>query len=116
MVNYENLDNHQTGIHDYFKYLKFGFGRATDIASLHIRRGRITREQGIKIVNESEGKFPWEYLGKSLRDILEPLDLGIAEFEEICDRFTNKSLFVVDSDGSLKKDRHRNLEKVTPIA
>ena len=23
-MNYENLDNHQTGIHDYFKYLKFG--------------------------------------------------------------------------------------------
>ncbi len=42
-VNYENLDNYQTGIHDYFKYLKFGFGRASDIASTHIRRGRITR-------------------------------------------------------------------------
>ena len=25
MVNYENLDNYQTGIHDYFKFLKFGF-------------------------------------------------------------------------------------------
>ncbi len=24
MVNYENLDNPQTGIHDYFKFLKFG--------------------------------------------------------------------------------------------
>ena len=24
IANYENLDNHQTGIHDYFKYLKFG--------------------------------------------------------------------------------------------
>jgi N-acetyl sugar amidotransferase len=39
VVNYENLDNYQTGIHDYFKYLKFGFGRATDIACLHLRRG-----------------------------------------------------------------------------
>jgi len=26
LANYENLDNYQTGIHDYFKYLKFGFG------------------------------------------------------------------------------------------
>ena len=43
LVNYENLDNHQTGIHDYFKFLKFGFGRATDIACLHIRRGRLSR-------------------------------------------------------------------------
>ena len=109
MVNYENLDNHQTGIHDYFKYLKFGFGRATDIASLHIRRGRITREQGIKIVTESEGRFPWEYLGKSLQEILDPLDLGVPEFEAICDRFTNKALFVLETDGTLEKDRHRNL-------
>ena len=115
MVNYENLDNHQTGIHDYFKYLKFGFGRATDIASLHIRRGRITRGQGIKIVAESEGRFPWEYLGKSLQEILDPLDLGVPEFEAICDRFTNKALFVLESDGTLKKDRHRNLQKTTPI-
>lgn len=26
IVNYENLDNCQTGIHDYFKFLKYGFG------------------------------------------------------------------------------------------
>ena len=25
LVNYENLDNHHTGIHDYFKFLKYGF-------------------------------------------------------------------------------------------
>ena len=25
MVNYENLDNHQHGVHDYFKFLKFDF-------------------------------------------------------------------------------------------
>ena len=41
MVSYENLDNHQTGIHDYFKFLKFGFSRATDLACLHVRRGRL---------------------------------------------------------------------------
>ena len=115
MVNYENLDNHQTGIHDYFKFLKFGFGRATDIASLHIRRGRISREQGIRIVNESEGQFPWEYLGKTLQDILKPLDLGVSEFESICDRFTNKALFELESDGTLKKDRHKNLTKMSRV-
>ena len=26
LANYENLDNYQTGIHDYFKFLKYGFG------------------------------------------------------------------------------------------
>lgn len=45
LVNYENLDNAQTGIHDYFKFLKFGFGRATDLACLHVRRGRLAGEK-----------------------------------------------------------------------
>lgn len=67
MVNYENLDNHHTGIHDYFKFLKFGFGRATDLACLHIRRGRLTRQDGVGAVKRLDGLFPWEYLGKPLK-------------------------------------------------
>ena len=112
VVNYENLDNHQTGIHDYFKFLKFGFGRATDIACLHIRRDRITREDGLELVRKHDGKFPWTYLGKSLEDILAPLGLSVEEFVEICDRFTNKSLFVTDARGQLVRDRFGNLTKV----
>ncbi|PTU75134.1 MULTISPECIES: N-acetyl sugar amidotransferase [Pseudomonadaceae] len=112
MVNYENLDNHQTGIHDYFKYLKFGFSRATDIACLHVRRGRITRQDAIEIVKARDGKFPWSYLGKPLAEILEPLGMTTDEFIKICDRFTNKKIFKRDASGVLVKDRHGNLEKL----
>lgn len=112
IVNYENLDNHQTGIHDYFKFLKFGFGRATDIACLHIRRGRITREDGLALVKAHDGRFPWTYLGKPLAEILKPLDLSVDEFVTICDRFTNKKLFVTDARGNLVRDRYGNLSKI----
>ena len=112
MVNYENLDNYQTGIHDYFKFLKFGFGRATDIACLHIRRGRLSREDGMEIVKKSDGKFPWEYLGKSLEDILKPLKVTIEEFIEICDQFTNKRIFVRDNQEELTKDRFGKFNKI----
>jgi len=111
-VNYENLDNYQTGIHDYFKYLKFGFGRATDIACLHVRRGRLTRSDAIKIVRRTDGKFPWNYLGKDLKDILAPLDISVDGFIAICDRYTNKKLFKVDSRGDLIKDQYGNLTKI----
>lgn len=111
IVNYENLDNCQTGIHDYFKFLKFGFGRATDIACLHIRRGRITRQDGIELVSKHDGKFPWTYLGKPLERILEPLEITIEEFVRICDRFTNKKIFLTDSKGTLIKDKYGNLSK-----
>ena len=112
VVNYENLDNHQTGIHDYFKYLKFGFGRATDIVCLHVRRGRITREEAVSLVRKHDGKFPWTYLGKPLEDILEPLELSVDEFIKICDRFTNKKIFKTDSRGNLMKDKRGSLQKI----
>lgn len=112
VVNYENLDNHQTGIHDYFKFLKFGFGRATDIACLHARRGRITRQDAMDLVRLHDGKFPWTYLGKSLEDILDPLGVSVDEFVKVCDRFTNKKIFRTDARGNLIKDRHGNLTKL----
>ena len=112
MVNYENLDNHQTGIHDYFKFLKFGFGRATDLACMHIRRGRLTRQDGLEAVKRLDGIFPWEYLGKSLKDILRPLDISENEFIRLCDKFTNKKIFKRDASGALLKDRDGNLTKL----
>lgn len=112
MVNYENLDNYQTAIHEYFKFLKFGFGRATDHACLHIRRGRLTREMGMSIVQRLDGKFPLEYLGKPLAETLRPLEITVDEFVRICDRFTNKKIFKRDISGALLKDSEGNLTKI----
>lgn len=112
VVNYENVDNHQTGIHDFFKFLKFGFGRGTDLACMHVRRDRITRQDALEMVHRHDGKFPWTYLGKPLEKILQPLDLSVDEFIKICDRFTNKKIFVCDPKGNLVKDRHGNLTKI----
>lgn len=112
LVNYENLDNYQTGIHDYFKFLKFGFGRATDIACLHIRRGRLSRADGMRLIKKHDGKFPWEYLGCKVEEIIEDIGMTLDEFIRVCDRFTNKKIFVCDSRGNLVKDAQGNLTKI----
>lgn len=112
LVNYENLDNCQTGIHDYFKFLKFGFGRATDLACMHVRRGRLSREEALNLVKIHDGKFPWVYLGCSIEEILKDIDMTLDEFIKICDQFTNKKLFLCDSRGSLVKDKYGNLTKI----
>ena len=112
LVNYENLDNVQTGIHDYFKFLKFGFGRATDLACMHIRRGRLSREDALKLVKGHDGKFPWVYLGVPIEAILKDIDMTLEEFIRVCDRFTNKKLFGCDSRGNLVKDKDGNLTKI----
>ena len=111
IVSFENIDNYQTGIHDYFKFLKFGFGRATDIASLYIRRNLITREQGLGLVKKFDGKYPNSYLGKPLDQILARINLSIEEFDKICDRFTNFDLFEKDSNGRLTRDISNSLVK-----
>ena len=110
--DYENLDNYQAGIHEYFKFLKFGFGRCSDQASMHIRRGRISRDEAMKIVKERDGAFRWTYLDKRLEDILEPLDITVDEFIKVCDEFTNKKLFLTDKNGKLIKDKKGNLTKI----
>jgi hypothetical protein len=112
MVDYENLDNYLHGIHDYFKFLKYGFGRATDIASLHIRRGRISREQALQIVVNRDGRYPTSYLGKNLLEILSPLDISINEFDEICDKFTNRALFRKNKSGELERQSDFSLTKI----
>ncbi len=112
LVNYENLDNCQTGIHDYFKFLKYGFGRATDLACLHIRRGRLSREDAMRLIKMHDGKFPSSYLGCPLETILKDIDMTMDEFVKICDRFTNKKLFVCDARGNLVKDKDGNLTKI----
>lgn len=112
LVNYENLDNHQTGIHDYFKFLKYAFGRATDLACLHVRRGRLAREDAIRLVRAHDGKFPWVYLGRRLEDTLAEIDMTLEEFVRVCDRFTNKRLFVCDARGDLFRDAHGNLARI----
>lgn len=105
ICNYENLDNHQTGIHDYFKFLKYGFGRATDIANNHIRRGRLRREDAIALIKMHDGAFPWTCLGKPLETILQEIDMKLDDFIDICDRFTNKSIFQTDQNGKIIKNK-----------
>jgi N-acetyl sugar amidotransferase len=112
LTNYENLDNYQVGIHDYFKFLKYGFGRATDLACNHIRRERLQRDQALDLVTLHDGKFPWTYLGRDIKDILAEIDMSIDQFITICDRFTNKKLFLCDKNGNLIKDSKLNLTKV----
>jgi len=112
IVNYENLDNEQMRIHDYFKFLKYGYSRATDWACWHIRRGRLTREDGMALVQKHDGKFPWTYLGVPLETILSEIDMTLEEFQTVCDRFTNRKIFVTDRRGNLVRDREGNLTKL----
>ncbi len=110
--NFEKIDNYQHGIHDYFKYLKFGFARATDQLSYMIRRGKIDRKEGLKLALKLEGKYPQSYMGKSLDKILSKIGVSENNFIKICDNFTNKKIFKTDQSGKLIKNKEGSLTKI----
>jgi len=78
-----NLDDmHENGVHDYLKYIKFGYGRCTDHVCKDIRAGRMTREEGIELVRKYDHVKP--------RDLYRWLDyVGMTgeDFERIADTF-----------------------------
>jgi hypothetical protein len=70
-------------------YLKFGFGRANQDASIEIRRGAMTRNQAINLVNLYEGQLSTELFPI----YLDYYQMRQDEFESILDRYANKDLF-----------------------
>jgi hypothetical protein len=107
-TNYENLDGKFVGVHDYLKFLKFGFGRATDHASIDIRNERITREEAIELVRRYEGKVPRRYLN----EFLDFVGMTEDEFYETLDAFTNKALFATDEEGRVLRDENGEVIKL----
>ena len=55
---YDHVDSYvYTGVHDKIKYLKNGYSKITDHVCREIRYGRITRNQGVKIIKFYENKI-----------------------------------------------------------
>ena len=95
-----NLDDmHENGIHDYLKYIKFGYGRATDHVCKDIREGLITRADGIKIVKKMDSVKP-----SDLKRWLNYVDMTEKEFDKIADTFRDKRVWVKDNSGNWTKD------------
>lgn len=106
-TNYENLDDVLVSIHDYQKYTKFGFGRATDHACLDIRNGRMTRNEGIEKVTKYDGVLFYDVVDK----FCEFYEIEKKDFFEVIDRFTNKAIFMTDDDGNVIRDSQGQLTK-----
>ena len=78
-----NLDDmHENGVHDYLKYIKFGYGRCTDHASKDIRAGFMTRDEAIELVRRHDHVKPCD-----LDRWLEYVGMTQEEFVRIADTF-----------------------------
>ena len=76
---YNDVDSHlYSGIHDWIKYLKHGYGKATDHACREIRWERISRNQGEKLIALYQSIIPHK---KEIKTFTEWL--GIEELDFI---------------------------------
>jgi len=103
--NFENLDCYSNHLHDYLKYVKYGFGRATDNACLDIRLGYISRDQGVRLVNKYDGRYPT----KAVKKYLKYTGFSQEEFDKIVDSYTNKRIFKRDDNGKFIRDIDNSL-------
>ena len=95
-----NLDDmHENGIHDYIKFIKFGYGRASDHASKDIRMGYMTREEGIEMVRKYDHVKPRRDLERWLKYV----GMTEAEFDQIADTFRDPRVWRIE-DGQWVKD------------
>jgi hypothetical protein len=94
---YSKLEDHANDVHDYLKYLKFGYGRATDDASMEIRHGRMTREEGIEMVREYDHVEP-----PSLECYCDFMRISKERFYEIIEPMRDTAIWEKGSDGIWK--------------
>jgi hypothetical protein len=81
------------------KYVKFGYGRATDHACKDIREGIMTREEGIEIIKQMD-----HIKSKDLKRWLEYVDMTEEEFDNIADTFRDKRVWEKDKNNNWVKD------------
>jgi N-acetyl sugar amidotransferase len=95
-----NLDDmHENGIHDYLKYVKFGYGRGTDHACKDIRAGKMSRKEGIEMVRKYD-----HVKSRDLARWLKYVGMTEQEFDTIADTFRDPRVWKKDANQSWVKE------------
>lgn len=92
---YTALDSDMQIPNQMMKYLKLGFGFATDEAGYDIREGRITREEAKWLVEQYDGKCGEQYI----EQFCDYISITKEEFWRVVDQYVNKKLFYKGEDG-----------------
>ena len=89
LEDYGQIDSVAYIVHLWMKYPKFGFARATDIASRWIRKGKITREEAKRLLMEHDHRLDQ----RAMEDFITFMGYRPRQFWDIVERFWNPELF-----------------------
>lgn len=89
--NFSNLDDrYENGAHDLLKFIKFGYGRASDHASKDIRDGYMDRQKGVEMVLKYD-----HVVSDDLNYWLKYVDLKEEDFWRTADKFRDKNIWKI---------------------
>jgi N-acetyl sugar amidotransferase len=97
---FDSIDDKIDDLDYYMMHVKFGFGRATRMASRLIQGGNGSRESWLPTVREIDGEWPGTYLA----DVCEYLDMDGKELTEVIDQHRNPEIW--DKTDGLWKLKH----------
>ena len=97
---YTEIDDKIVPIHFYTTFIKFGIGRSSYDAAQEIRNDKITREEGINLVEKFDGEFPKTYF----KDFLDYIEISEEDFYKKIDELRSPHLWE-------KKGNEWNLKK-----
>ena len=127
---YDHIDCYNyMNIHDYLKYLKTGFSKVTDHACREIRHGRLTRKQGLSLVNYYEKMqiqnqklfYDWLEVNENsfqfiLKKIAEENSRNLFNIDESPinkNKSVTKSIFKLDYKINSSINRNKKIEYIT---
>ena len=92
-----SVDEDWVTLNQMIKYYKFGFGRVSDHVNESVRIGAMTREEGIKLVENYDGACSEKYI----KSFCSYIQITEEEFWEQVHSCVNKNLFDICEDGKI---------------
>ena len=99
-TNFAQNDQALYHLHTHVMYLKFGFGRTNQDASIEIRRGAMSREQAINLVKVYDGNEP---SNDNVKQFISYYEITLKEYQDCVEKWTNKKLFKKEDKTGLWK-------------
>ena len=93
LLGITSLDEDWVTLNQMIKYYKFGFGRVTDYVNEEIRLGRLTREQGIGLVEQYDDACAPSYI----QSFCDYIGIHVDAFWAQVHSSVNRTLFDVDA-------------------
>lgn len=101
--NFDALDEDFVHVNQMIKFFKFGFGKATDEVCELIRLGRISRSEGMDMVQRLDGRCHDSYIELYCKY----LKITKKTFWDIANGYRNSNLWIKTEKGWLLKDAAR---------